>query len=104
MNRNFPEASARYEDFRQWIYSGAKITARVAEPVGAAESELEIQARWFGGEFGREFVGVDGERIEIVQFGHWNHASGPDFTEAAVRRSEERRVGKGGRSPWWPYH
>ncbi|MCB1205419.1 MAG: DUF2851 family protein, partial [Verrucomicrobiae bacterium] len=46
--------------------------------------ELEIQARWFGGEYGRHFRGTSGEWIEIVQFGHWNRGAGPDFTEAAV--------------------
>ena len=46
--------------------------------------ELELQARWFAGEFGREFEGTHGERVRILQFGIWNRAAGPDFTEAAV--------------------
>jgi hypothetical protein len=46
--------------------------------------ELELQARWFAGEFGREFKGTNGERVTISQFGIWNRASGPDFVEAAV--------------------
>jgi len=45
---------------------------------------LELQARWFAGEFGREFEGTQGERVRILQFGIWNRAAGPDFTEAAV--------------------
>jgi hypothetical protein len=46
--------------------------------------ELELQARWFSGEFGRDFVGTDGEAVRVVQFGIWNRVSGPDFVDAAV--------------------
>ncbi len=53
-------------------------------------SELELQARWFAGEFGKKFVAVNGDQIEIVQFGVWNREAGPDFRDAAIRinRSE----------------
>jgi hypothetical protein len=47
-------------------------------------SEHELQARWFAGEFGREFTSTDGRRIEVVQPGVWNHEAGPDFAEAAI--------------------
>ncbi len=46
--------------------------------------ELEIQARWFAGEFGRDFKTVAGSDAHIVQFGVWNREAGPDFAEAAV--------------------
>ena len=46
--------------------------------------ELELQSRWFAGEFGRDFRGTQGERVSVVQFGIWNRAAGPDFVEAAV--------------------
>lgn len=92
MERSFPEAAGRYVRFRLRIWSEALPLVRGgrADFVG---DELEIQARWFGGEFGRSFEGTDGERIEIVQFGHWNRGSGPDFTEAAVRFDGELRRG-----------
>ena len=48
-------------------------------------SELELQARWFAGDFGREFVNTDGDQIDIVQFGVWNREAGPDFRDAAIR-------------------
>jgi hypothetical protein len=48
-------------------------------------NELEIQARWFAGEFGRDFVSTSGDKIDIVQFGTWNRETGPDFCDAAVR-------------------
>lgn len=92
MDTGFPEAANRYARFRDWIVSAGAASdwspaaaVRLEEPGSSSESELEIQARWFGGEFGRVFTGEDGERIEIVQFGHWNRGAGPDFTEAAVR-------------------
>ena len=49
--------------------------------------EIELQARWFAGEFGREFTTTSGEPVTIVQFGLWNRESGPDFAEAAVSLS-----------------
>ncbi|MDQ2868592.1 MAG: DUF2851 family protein [Verrucomicrobiota bacterium] len=47
--------------------------------------ELELQARWFAGDCGREYRSVTGDAVEIVQFGTWNRGAGPDFTDAAVR-------------------
>ena len=55
--------------------------------VGAAGEgcgELELQARWFSGEFGRDFMGTAGERVRIVHYGEWNRLEGPDFVEAVV--------------------
>ena len=56
-------------------------------------NELELQARWFAGDFGKQFVSTAGHKIEIVQFGTWNRESGPDFRDAAIRinGSEPRR-------------
>ena len=48
-------------------------------------SELELQARWFAGDFGKHFVSTAGDEIEIVQFGTWNREAGPDFRDAAIR-------------------
>src|SRR5437868_2676397 len=48
-------------------------------------SELELQARWFAGDFGKEFVSTNGDQIEIIQFGVWNREAGPDFRDAAIR-------------------
>jgi uncharacterized protein DUF2851 len=48
-------------------------------------NELELQARWFAGEFGRNFVSTAGDNIEIVQFGTWNREAGPDFRDASIR-------------------
>ncbi len=63
-----PDESAREEPSRRFTPSG----------------ELELQARWFAGEFGCRFKSTTGESIEVIQFGVWNHESGPDFAEAAI--------------------
>lgn len=47
--------------------------------------ELQIQARWFAGEFGREFHDENNRAIEVVQPGVWNREPGPDFAEAVIR-------------------
>jgi hypothetical protein len=46
--------------------------------------ELELQAHWFAGDFGREFVTTAGRAMRVVQFGVWNREAGPDFAEAAI--------------------
>ncbi|MBT8038570.1 MAG: DUF2851 family protein [Verrucomicrobiae bacterium] len=46
--------------------------------------ELQLQALWFAGQMGRDFVTVDGRSVRVVQFGHWNHAAGPDFLHTSV--------------------
>ena len=48
-------------------------------------NELELQARWFAGEFGKQFISTSGDKIDIVQFGTWNREAGPDFCDAAIR-------------------
>src|SRR5580765_7431437 len=48
-------------------------------------SELELQARWFAGDFGKRFISSTGDKIDIVQFGTWNREAGPDFRDAAIR-------------------
>jgi hypothetical protein len=58
--------------------------SRVADDPGPLPSELELQALWFGGAFGRDFQTIGGLPVRIVQFGEWNHAAGPDFLHAAV--------------------
>ncbi len=55
----------------------------------SAANELEIQARWFAGDYGCEFTGMDGESVHVIQFGVWNREAGPDFTDAAVQINGE---------------
>ena len=55
--------------------------------------ELHLQALWFAGQMGREFETVDGRSVRVVQFGHWNHAAGPDFLHTAVEIDGELCAG-----------
>ena len=57
-----------------------------------AVPEIEMQARWFSGEFGRSFTALSGDAVEIVQFGEWNREAGPDFRGAAVSLNGARPV------------
>ena len=70
-------------------YAQMRDTTRVHERalfvVPRIPSELELQARWFAGDFGRKFVSTNGDQIDIVQFGVWNREAGPDFRDAAIR-------------------
>jgi hypothetical protein len=62
-------------------------------PPVALPSELELQALWFAGAFGRDFRDVAGNTVRVVQFGEWNRNAGPDFLHAAVEIAGERREG-----------
>ncbi|MBA3608787.1 MAG: DUF2851 family protein [Chthoniobacterales bacterium] len=70
-------------------YAQLRATAKIRErPLFAQPrsfNELELQARWFAGDFGKNFTGTAGETIEVVQFGTWNREAGPDFSDAAIR-------------------
>lgn len=59
---------------------------------GRRPDELEIQARWFAGEFGTRFQTTGGESVEIIQFGVRNREAGPDFAEAAISINGEEPV------------
>jgi hypothetical protein len=70
-------------------YAEMRAAARVRERAlfvsPRVPTELELQARWFAGEFGRKFISTTGDKIDIVQFGTWNREAGPDFRDAAIR-------------------
>jgi hypothetical protein len=71
----------RYAQLR----NATRVHERTLFAVPRIPSELELQARWFAGDFGRKFVSTNGDQIEIVQFGVWNREAGPDFRDAAIR-------------------
>jgi hypothetical protein len=47
-------------------------------------NEHQLQAHWFAGHFGRDFLTLQGQPLRIIQFGTWNHQAGPDFAQTAV--------------------
>ncbi len=55
--------------------------------------ELELQALWFSGAFGRNFRTTDGRRVRVVQFGEWNRGAGPDFMQVAVEIDGDLKTG-----------
>jgi hypothetical protein len=70
----------RYAEIR----AAARVCERALFVSLRVPSELELQARWFAGDFGRNFISTNGDKIDIVQFGTWNHEAGPDFSDAAI--------------------
>jgi hypothetical protein len=75
------QLAGRYSELRD----SARVHERGLFPPRRTPSELELQARWFAGDFGRNFRSVAGDDVEIVQFGTWNREAGPDFSDAVVR-------------------
>jgi hypothetical protein len=75
------QLAGRYSELRD----SARVHERALFPAQRTPSELELQARWFAGDFGRRFVSVAEDQVEIVQFGTWNREAGPDFSDAVVR-------------------
>jgi Protein of unknown function (DUF2851) len=55
------------------------------EPMAVRASELELQAEFYRGDFGIEWIGSEGERIEMLHAGRWNREPGPDFCGARLR-------------------
>ena len=62
-------------------------------PAPPLPSELELQALWFAGAFGRDFRTTCGKPVRIVQFGEWNRGAGPDFIQCAVEIGGETHTG-----------
>jgi hypothetical protein len=75
------QLATRYSELRD----SARVRERALFPALRTSTELELQARWFAGDFGRKFSSVTGDQIEIVQFGTWNREAGPDFSDAVIR-------------------
>jgi hypothetical protein len=70
--------------YAQWR-NGDRVRERALFVSPRIPSELELQARWFTGDFGKHFITTAGDKIDIVQFGTWNREAGPDFRDAAIQ-------------------
>lgn len=70
--------------YRTWLESHPAIREGELLRLPRPPREIEVQARWFAGEFGRHFTAADGRPVAVVQFGVWNREAGPDFVGAAV--------------------
>ncbi|PYK06858.1 MAG: hypothetical protein DME66_03275 [Verrucomicrobia bacterium] len=67
------------------LHETTRVRERTLFPPQRIPSELELQARWFAGDFGKHFVTTTGDKIDIIQFGTWNREAGPDFRDAVIR-------------------
>jgi hypothetical protein len=70
--------------------------ARVCEsprPPRVTTGELELQAAFYAGDFGLNWLGVDGENIEAIHLGEWNREPGPDFVGARLRMDGREFLG-----------
>ncbi len=74
----------RLEMYRDHLRSGRVREDGDLFEVPAAGSEHEVQARWFAGDYGAEFLTTDGQRVKVIQCGVWNREAGPDFLDAAI--------------------
>ncbi|MGI9086920.1 MAG: DUF2851 family protein [Chthoniobacterales bacterium] len=74
-------SAERYAELR----ARGRLKERALFPAARDPTELELQARWFAGDFGRRFRATCDTEIELVQFGTWNREAGPDFQGAAIR-------------------
>lgn len=72
------------ERYAEWRDQDARLREGALLEIPRRLTELELQAHWFAGDFGRDFTTTRGQPVRIVQFGVWNHESGPDFAEAAI--------------------
>lgn len=79
-----PADAAAYRQLREDICGAGVLREDEDCLLSVPPSELELQSRWFAGDFGRDFVSTCGKRVHVVQFGHWNHSAGPDFTDAVI--------------------
>ncbi len=74
---------------KNYIEAKATHHSHLNDPSGSprksAGGELELQARFYAGEFGLTWRGIDGEQIEAIHLGEWNREPGPDFVGAALR-------------------
>lgn len=81
LNASHGDVAGRYAQIRDTT----RVHERALFAMPRIPSEVELQARWFAGDFGREFVSTNDDRIDIVQFGVWNRQAGPDYRDAAIR-------------------
>jgi len=74
------------------IRDGTRVRERALFVSPRMPNELELQARWFAGDFGKHFVSTAGDDIDIIQFGTWNREAGPDFRDAAIQINSSEPV------------
>lgn len=76
-------------------YTRARIESGLCASEAPARStgELELQARFYAGEFGLAWRGTAGEQVEAIHLGEWNREAGPDFVGAKLLIDGEESQG-----------
>ena len=67
--------------------AGASIPNAVRAP-----TEIELQARFYAGEFGECWTTLCGREVRLLHPGEWNREAGPDFRRALLLFDGEERV------------
>ena len=75
------------------MLGASRVHEKALFPAERVPSELELQARWFAGDFGTKFRSTSDDDVEVVQFGTWNREAGPDFSDAAIRINGTETIG-----------
>ncbi|MEM7009872.1 MAG: DUF2851 family protein [Verrucomicrobiota bacterium] len=88
----FPRAAEHYRHFLDSVFALIQETPPLFDDAPQLP-ELELQSLWFAGALGREFESTCGKSVRVIQFGHWNHSAGPDFTETAAEIDGETLSG-----------
>jgi hypothetical protein len=73
----------RYESFHASVFIALEEKLPLEAGI-ATLPELEVQSRWYAGEFGSEFTALNGQRVKVKDWGRWNSGAGPDFLGCAV--------------------
>ena len=77
--------------YREWLRDDGFREDESLRP-GRKLPLLELQARWFAEEFGREVRTVDGDPVDVLDFGEWNRDAGPVFSNALISIRGQRPV------------
>jgi len=80
LSRNSKPVSKPYEEL---LYQCSGLSVK-EDDVNLLPGELQLQAHWFAGHFGNEFLSTEGKKIVIKQFGFWNKSAGPDFIHCCI--------------------
>lgn len=71
-------------------YEKARLPSLVNDSPVSPESEMEIQARLFAGEYGTRWTTTGNTEVEVLHFGEWNKEAGPDFKRVRFRFAGNR--------------
>lgn len=86
---SFLSSVDRYQAIASQLHNVSETPERLP---ARSQSEMEIQAAFFGGHHGEEFHTLCGHTIQLLDPGEWNRESGPDFFNATVLVDGSERI------------